>query len=92
MRAVNGNALAVAAAQGVSQAEKGIGLDSAIYSHSRQALRTISAESAANVFLARVRSGIADPDELAALVATQPDAVTLAAFCRRVQKVLEAQV
>lgn len=58
---------------------------------SSHALRSIDSEQSARRMLERVRDGIADPDELAALIAGQPDAVALVAFCRVVQKQLEAR-
>ncbi len=91
MRPAKHNAPTVAAdrgAEGHYQVDAG---DFARWTFSRQALRSIDAERSARQMLERLRVGIADPDELAALIASQPDAVALVAFCRVVKKQLEAR-
>lgn len=55
------------------------------------ALQTISGEQAAQGYLQRLREQIAEPDELAALIATQRDAVALVGFARVLEKALLAK-
>lgn len=57
-------------------------------SHSRQALRTIEGEQQARVYLARLQAQRVDVDELAATIAMLRDAVSLAGFCRVIEKAL----
>jgi len=58
------------------------------HSHSRQALRTIEGEQQARVYLARLQAQRVDVDELAATIAMLRDAVSLAGFCRVIEKAL----
>lgn len=55
------------------------------------ALQTISGEKAARSYLQRLREQIAEPDELAALIATQRDAVSLVGFTRVIEKALASK-
>lgn len=61
---------------------------SASRTRSEQALRTISGEQHARRYLARLEAQHAAPDELAACVAVLSDAVSLAGFCRVIEKAL----
>jgi hypothetical protein len=56
--------------------------------HSAEALRTISGEQAAHDYLAKLHSERVEVDELAASVAMLRDAVSLAGFCRVIEKAL----
>jgi hypothetical protein len=56
--------------------------------HSAQALRTISGEQAARDYLERLHAQRVEVDELAASVAMLRDAVSLAGFCRVIEKAL----
>ena len=62
--------------------------DSAQPAHSRQALRTIDGELQARAYLERLQAQRVDVDELAATVAMLRDAVSLAGFCRVIEKAL----
>lgn len=84
-------ALAGGAAQGFRWQATEQTLDCPYPDFVRQALRTIAAENAAQHYLARLRRGVADPDELAACIAVQYDRVALAGFCRVIAKALEVR-
>jgi hypothetical protein len=56
--------------------------------HSAEAPRTISGEQQARRYLARLQAQHVDQDGLVACVATLRDAVSLAGFCRVIEKAL----
>lgn len=89
MSAAQGNALsAVGAAQGVGISDASNTAQFADTAHSLQALRAINGEQQARRYLARLQAQHVDQDELAACVAMLSDAVSLAGFCRVIEKAL----
>lgn len=82
------NAPKLAGGGGVEVQIKRDGADSASWTHSRQALRTIEGEQQARAYLERLQAQRVDADELAATIAMLRDAVSLTGFCRVIEKAL----
>lgn len=82
------NAPKLSGGGGVEVQIKRDGADSASWSHGRQALRIIEGEQKARAYLERLQAQRVDVDELAATVAMLRDAVSLAGFCRVIEKAL----
>lgn len=88
MRPVMDNAPTVAAVRGVKRQIKTNTPDSAIWSHSRQALCTMKGEQHAKAYLAPLQAQHHEIDDLATPIAILLDAMPLASSCRAVVKAL----